>query len=454
MTVSGLLIVALGVLLITFAVIPAVSRHIKGPIFYGWWLVGIGAMVMILSIVPFFSTMTAWFVVLEWHFGWSRTQLALAFSLSRVEGGILGPLEGLLIDRLGPRRMVMIGLTILGGGFLIFSQVQELWHFYAAFLTISLGTGLGTWLPMMTVLNGWFVRRRAMAMSLVLVGYRLGVVAFVPLLVWAIDADQIGWRATAAGIAVLAMVIALPISLLVRNRPEDYGQHPDGDEEAPALMAADRIEGSQPSRQEIEFTWREAMRTRAFWLMSFGHGCCSAVIVTIMVHLGPMLTDRGFSLQTIGWVVSGYTAIGIASTLVGGHIGDRVPMRHAIFGFAILQSAAVFVLILAHSIPMVVLFAVLMGAGEGRGSLTTAIRGVYFGRRSFASIMGMSMVPMNILLFAAPLFSGYMFDTTGSYAIPFTTVAVVSFMGASLFLLLGEPAQLSARAGRSAVAAD
>ena len=451
MTVPALLILAFGILLIVVAAIPTISRRIEGGIFYGWWLVGIAAIVMILSIVPFFHTMTAWFVVLERHFGWNRTQLSLAFSLSRVEGGILGPLEGLLIDRLGPRRMVIIGLTILGIGFLIFSGVQELWQFYVAFLTMSLGMGLGTWLPMMTVLNGWFVRRRAMAMSLVLVGYRLGVVAFVPLLTWAIDDDQFGWRAVAGGIAILVILVAFPISRLVRNRPEQYGQHPDGDEDASGSVAADAMDAPQPSQQELEFTWREAMRTRAFWLMSFGHGCCSAVIVTIMVHLGPMLTDRGFSLQTVGWVVSAYTAIGIVSTLVGGHIGDRVSIRHAIFGFAILQSAAVLVLTMAHSIQMVLLFALLMGAGEGRGSLTTAIRGVYFGRRAFASIMGMSMVPMNVLLFAAPLFAGYMFDTTQSYFIPFTTIGVVSATGASLFLLLGEPARLISPTDRNSV---
>jgi len=152
----------------------AILRTIRGlrekDIFYGWWLVAVAALVMILSIVPFFHAMTAWFVVLERHFGWNRAQLSFAFSLSRVEGGILGPLEGLLIDRLGPRRMVIIGLIIMGAGFLIFSRVEELWQFYVAFLVMSLGAGLGTWLPMMTVLNGWFVRRRATSMSMVLVG--------------------------------------------------------------------------------------------------------------------------------------------------------------------------------------------------------------------------------------------------------------------------------------------
>ncbi len=423
------------------AAIRTFTQRKEGGVFYGWWLVAVASTVMILSIVPFFHTMTAWFVVLERNFGWNRAQLSFAFSLSRVEGGILGPLEGLLIDRLGPRKMVVIGLTIMGFGFLIFSRVEELWQFYLAFLVMSLGAGLGTWLPMMTVLNGWFVRRRATSMSMVLVGYRLGVVAFVPLLTWAIGEDQFGWRPVALGIAVVVLAVAFPISRLVRNRPEEYRQHPDGDNVAPEELATDPNEPLQR-----DFTWREAIRTRAFWLMSFGHGCCSSVIVTIMVHLGPMLTDRGFSLQTVGWVVSAFTAIGIGSTLIGGHIGDRLPIRFAIFGFAILQSAAVVVLLLAHSMPMILLFALLMGAGEGRGSLTTAIRGVYFGRRAFASIMGMSMVPMNVLLFAAPLFAGYMFVETGSYSIPFTTVALGSAVGASLFLLLGEPGKLNIRA--------
>ena len=412
-------------------------------VYYGRWLVGIGAFIMILGIVPLFHGMTAWFVVLEQHFHWNRTQLSLAFSLARVEGGIVGPLEGLLVDRLGPRRMVLIGLLIMGGGFLLFSQVQELWQFYMAFLIMSLGGSLGTWLPMMTALNSWFVRRRATAMSRVIVGYRLGAVFLVPILAWAVAADQLGWQKVAAGIGTAVVVLAYPLSRLVRNRPEDYGQRPDGRAAAPQLQSAG---AAQPDTEDREFTWQQAVRTRVFWQISFGHACGSSIVVTIMVHLGPILTDRGFSLQTVGLVVSVYTAIGIAATMVGGYLGERMPIRLAIFGFSLFQSIAIIVVLLAHSLPVVFLFAVLMGIGDGRGSLTIAIRGVYFGRRAFASIMGFSMVPMNVLLFAMPLFAGYMFDKTGSYAIPFTTVAAVGFVGATLFLLLGEPKPMDSAA--------
>jgi sugar phosphate permease len=454
MTVAGILIMASGLLILALTSVPPVTQRLRGGIFYGWWAIALAATVMILSIVPFFHSMTAWFVVLERQFGWNRTQLSLAFSLSRVEGGIMGPLEGLLIDKLGARRMVIIGTTILGLGFLMFGQIQELWQFYVAFLVMSLGGGLGTWLPMMTVLNSWWVRRRATSMSWVLVGYRLGVVALVPLLTWAIDDSQFGWKAGATGIGVVILMAAIPISRAVRNRPEDYGELPDGVAQAPVTAAAGGTEVPSASVDERSFTWQEAIRTKPFWLMSIGHACCTTVIVTIMVHLGPMLVDRGFSLQTVGFVISMYTAIGIGSTLVGGHIGDRIPIRQAIFGFSILQSLGVIVLLTAYTLPTVFLFAILMGLGEGRGSLTTAIRGVYFGRKSFASIMGMSMVPMNALLLIAPLFAGYMFDQTGSYLIPFVSVALVSSTGASLFLFLGDPAKQGARLAASPAAAD
>jgi MFS family permease len=122
-------------------------------------------------------------------------------------------------------------------------------------------------------------------------------------------------------------------------------------------------------------------------------------------------------------------------------MGDRVPIRLALFGFSALQSVAVVVVLLAHSTALIFVFAVLLGvAFGGRTPLTTAIRGVYFGRRAFASITGISMIPMNVLLLAAPLFAGLMFDITASYAVPFITIAAVSFVGSALFLLLGEPA--------------
>jgi MFS family permease len=411
-------------------------------IFYGWWLTGVAAFVMIIGTVPIFQGMTAWFVVLEREFGWSRAQLSLAFSLTRAEGTIMGPLAGYLVDKVGPRRMVLSGLPVMGIGFILFSQVNNLWQFYGAFVLASMGAGFGTWLPMMTVLNHWFQKRRSMAMSLAMEGFALGGVLLMPALAWAIDPDEpdrLGWRLTAAGIGVVLIILAWPVSRLIRNRPEEYGLRPDGRPENQPERG-ERVGSGQGEGGIVDFTWQEALRTRPFWLITIGHSATSIVIVTLTVHLGPMLTDLGYSLQMVAWVVSTYTGVGAVFTLVGGYIGDRVPMHLALFGFSVIQSVAVVILLSADTLPMILLFAVVLGIGfGGRTPMTTAIRGVYFGRRAFASITGISMIPMNIMLLVFPLFAGIMFDAVGSYQIPFSVLAIVSFFGAAMFLLLGKP---------------
>ena len=420
-------------------------RKVRG-VFYGWRMSVLTGFIMALGSVPVYQGMAVWNPVLRGRFGWTPDQLQWAFAFTRAEGGLLGPLEGILVERLGSRRMVFIGLVLLGSGFLLFSQVHELWHLYGVYFLMSLGAALGTWLPMMTVLNHWFVKQRARAMGLAMEGNAIGAIILVPLIAWAIggiDADQpdrFGWRVTAAGIGVVIMLLAFPISRMVRNRPEDCSLRPDGDTSTMALETSGQREAPRSKAGDRGFKWQEAIRTRDFWLISFGHAFSSAVIVTVLVHLGLILDDRGFSLQMVGWVVATYTGVAAIFILVGGYIVDRVPIRHSIFWFSSFQPAAVIVLLLANSPPMALLFAVLLGIGwGGRTSAVSAVRGIYFGRRAFASITGISMVPLNIVLFSTPLFVGYMHRFTGSYEVPFIAIAVVSFLGSGLFLFLGEP---------------
>ncbi len=415
--------------------------HDKSPgIFYGWWLTGIAALVMVVGTVPVFQGMPVWFVVLEKNFGWSRAQLSLAFSLTRVEGTIMGPISGYLIDRLGPRRMVTIGLLLIGVGFLLFSRIHSLWQFYGAFIIMTSGMGLGTWLPMMTVLNNWFIKHRSTAMAIAMEGFALGGIVIIPILAWSLDEKNVGfdgWRYTALAIGIAVIVLSVPISRLIRNKPEDYGLLPKGLEKNETVLSK---ESPSDIDQQGDYTWKQAIRTRAFWLISMGHASTAAIVVTLMVHLGTMLTDRGFSLQTIGWVIATQTGVTALFNLVGGYVGDKIPIRVALFVFSVIQTIGLVILLFAYTTPMIYMFALVYGIGwGGRAPLTTAIRGVYFGRKAFASITGFSMIPMNILHLIAPLFAGIMFDITQSYTIPFSAIAVVSFIGSVLFLMLGNP---------------
>ena len=425
-------------------------------VFYGWWLVAVSGSVMVVSTTPMFHAMGLWFVALETHFGWTRTQLSLAFAFTRIEGGILGPIEGYLVDRFGTRRLVFIGMTIMGLGWILFSQIQDLtifgwefrglWMFYLVYLIIALGQGLGSWLPLMTMLNNWFNRHRAKAMGFSNSVSRIGTLAIVPALAWAIDPDydRLGWATTAFILGIVILIVVFPLASLIRNRPEEYGLLPDGDApEAPEPESgSDQSQKPRPKPSEqADFTLTQALKTPAFWLISIGHGFTSMILIAMMAHLAPMMKDQGYDLQTSAFVITGYTAVSMLFQIIGGFVGDRVPKNFALWVFTWIQASGVFLLTFGPAtLPVAYGFALLFGIGfGGRNPLTVSIRGDYFGRRSFGKIMGISQVPMNILLLTAPVFAGLVRDITGEYTFAFAVLAGFNMMGGVLFLFARRP---------------
>ena len=445
MTLTGLLILSSGFFLVTFATVQAVTPRLRG-MYYGWWLVAISGFVMVLASVPVFFAMSVWAVALERHFGWNRTQLGFALTFTRVEGGIMGPLEGYLTDRVGTRRMVLFGLIVLGVAFLFFGQVRNLWMFYLAYVLMSLGEGLGSWVPLLTMLNHWFIRQRASAMAWASVVSRAGALLLVPLIAWAIDPDhdRLGWQLTATVIGVFVLLVALPLSRLIRNQPQDYNLLPDGGPPTESPSMAPNESRTASLRDQVEsspdLTVSQALRTPAFWLISVGHGLASMVILAIFSHLGLMMEDKGFAVQTTAWIVTVYLAFAMVFQVVGGYLGDRFSKRVVIFLFTSLQAGGVVVLTVASSLSTFYLFAVLFGMGfGGRNPLTTAIRGDYFGRASYGKILGLSTVPMNILLLIASPLAGYMRDVQGTYNNAFLLLGGLSFLGGVLFLFAKKP---------------
>ncbi|MDP6451916.1 MAG: MFS transporter [SAR202 cluster bacterium] len=407
-----------------------------GKVFYGWWLVGVAAFMLTLMSLTVFQGLGTMLVTLERQFGWTRTALSGAFALARVEGAVLGPLEGFLVDRIGNRRMVLIGYTIMGIGFILMSQVRSLWHFYAAFIIISLGSGLGGWLAMISMINNWFNRRRSFALASAMSGIHVGGL-LVPLLALAIE--WFGFNGAALGIGVFLLVIIGPVSRVIRNRPEDYGMHPDG--VAPdAEISETKADDDPQEDDEPDFTAAQALRTPVFWTLTVVQVATSISVVTLALHLVPKLTDMGMSLSGASTIVLTYTIVALPSQFISGFFADRLPKPPVIFVFLLLQGAAILTIAVADTVLMAVAFAVMYGiAFGGRSPLMTAIRGDYFGRKAFATIMGLSQFPMNLGMIVAPLFAGYMFDTTGTYFVPFVTFASLTFLGAGLMLFVKKP---------------
>ena len=197
----------------------------RGRVFFGWYIVASASGLQLLSGWLWMQSYGAYVVLLQEDFGWSKTMVAGAFALARVESGVLGPLQGWLVDRFGPRFILTIGILIFALGFFSFSAINSLLGFYLSFALIAVGSSLGGFATVMVGIVNWFRQHRSKAVAISQIGYSLGGLA-VPLLVICLQA--IGWRMTAFYSGLLVLLIGLPLAQLVRHRPADYGAVPDG----------------------------------------------------------------------------------------------------------------------------------------------------------------------------------------------------------------------------------
>ena len=410
--------------------------HKKKGIFYGWWIVLVSAMAMAMVISPIFQGLGTFFVSFERHFGWSRTVLSGAFSLSRAEGAILGPLEGILIDKFGSRKCIIVGLIILGLAFMGLSLTKGIVDFYIYFLIVFFGAGIGGFMPIMAAINNWFIKRRTLAMAVGMAGVNLGGL-LVPVLAWVIV--TVGWRTAAFSLGSLVLLLIIPLAIVIRNKPEDLGMEPDGGvDESDPEHSIDSLEHT--SFEDTDFTLKEALQTSAFWVITIAHSASSMAIITISVHLIPALTDIGMSLQMAGTVVAIYTSAGFAFQLISGYLGDKLPKPPLIAFFTAIQAVAMIILATVPTTAGVFAFAVIFGIGfGGRIPVLLSIRGEYFGRKNFATIVGVGQLPMNIAMMVAPVATGYVYDTTGSYMIPFISLGILCFLGAILIMYVKKP---------------
>ena len=352
---------------------------------------------------------------------------------------VLGPVVGFLIDRLGSRRLILIGYVIMGFGFLLLSRVESLWQFYGAFLLITLGSGLGGWLANLSLINNWFARRRSLALAAAMSGLHFGGF-LVPLL--ALGMESHGFRWTSMGTGIFLLIIIGPVARVIRNRPEDHGMQPDGGDLSTTIP--DQITVQPTPGAEVNYSVVQALKTPVFYIITIAQLLADVAVVTLAFHLVPKLTDIGFSLSTAGFVVLTYTVIALPAQFASGYVADRFPKSLVISGLIVLHSTGIIILAWADNATMVYLFVLLYGIGfGGRVPLFTAIRGEYFGRKAFATIMGLSQFPNSLLLIGAPLFAGYMFDTTGSYTVPFVMFAIFGFFGAILMLFVKKPSSAS-----------
>lgn len=405
----------------------------QGRIFYGWWIVAAAGGVQYLAGVLWMQSYGAYVVLLQDDFGWSKTMLAGAFALTRVESGILGPLQGWLADRFGPRVILRIGTVLFGIGFILFSRIDSVVTFYLTFVLIALGSSLGGFATLMIALVNWFDRHRAKAVALSQMGFSLGGLS-VPVVVLMLQA--FGWRTTALISGVLVIVVGLPLVQVVRHRPSEIGALPDGGAPRPR-------EHHGTGAASRDFTTREAVRTPAFWLISGGHALALLTVSAVMVHLMAHLTEGlDYSFQAAGFVVALMTGFQMLGQLCGGYLGDRFNKRFICAGCMLAHAAGLLLVTFATAWWMVGAFAVLHGlAWGGRAPLMVALRADYFGTTAFGTIMGFSSLIVMLGMSGGPLVAGYLADVSGDYESGLALLAGLAVLGSVFFLAATPPAR-------------
>ena len=412
-----------------------------GRVFYGWWIVAIGCVLDAVKGGTYNTGFTLYFlpVLNEMHL--SRAATSLPFSLAKLESALEGPVVGYLIDRFDVRVMLVLGTLIAGLGFVLLSFTQSYLLFLLVFIgPVTTGFQIGFNHAILAAVNHWFRRKRGLAMAVVQTGQSIGGVLIFPLV--AVAVLNLGWR-TAALLSGIGVLMLLPLALLVRRSPESMGLLPDGERAAPP-SAGSPPRGSR-SDDPHEFTAREALRTPTFWLLAVFHGLRNIPYSAVTVHLVPLLVWKGLAEPTAAFFV-GLTAF---STVIvrplTGWLGDRQSKQKIGTTGVLLGALGLVVLTYTDGalLPLVV-FAVLFSFGDGINSVTWALVGDCFGRRSFATIRGWIGMLQSAFSMPAAVFMGFIYDRTQSYTYALIPLAVSYVLAGVILWWLPSPTRRSA----------
>ncbi len=421
-------------------------------IFYGWWIVLGGGFMQFYASAVFWRGFQAFVDPILATTGWSRAAFAAAVSIQRGESGLISPFVGVALDRFGPKVVMIFGVIVTGFGFIAMSLMQNLWHFYASVLLLALGMSFGTFIVFVATVGNWFVRRRARAFAVLMTFSAVGAIALPPL-VWLID--TYGWRPILFGVGVGFWIIGIPVALMMRRRPEDFGQLPDGEAD---LRGIDENGQSRTGPREISIGVREVLRLRAFWQISIAVSIGQLVSSTNLFHL-PALIEYEIS----AWLAAsaaGAVAIGDILGRAGiGFIGDRFDKKLLLAGSFLIQMLGVAALAAINSdyfgiewglIPLPIF---IIGFGLGFGAsipLRLAILADYFGRRSYGSVVGIASSVSAVFGTIGPLFVGLMFDITGSYRPAYAVMAIVMLVALPLIMTLESQTRTAAKVRQAA----
>ncbi len=423
---------------------PGTTQRRQGRFFYGWYVVAAACLQGMFGNGAISTGFPRFFEPIRADLAISYAAMSLVFSLARAEGGLGAPLVGWLVDRFGSRPMILFGGLTAGIGLMLLAFAREYWQLVFLFVgVVSIGKTAGLGQTLMATVNQWFIRRKAVALSTLMTAFAGGGAIVVPLLHLGIV--YLGWRPTVFIIGLFITIITLPVAYIIRSKPEDMGLRPDGDPPAgtttarPARSGGHHAPAASTSGEEQNFTVRQALRTQAFWFILLGVITRVSATNSIIIHLFPLLVWKGMTedVATLAATLMFFMAIPLRFLL--GVAGGRLSPRKLLFYGMNLGAIGLLGLWLLPQWPGLIVFILGLAIVEGITSVNWIMVGDYFGRSRFASLMGAMSVFHNIGMFIAPIYAGWIRDTTDSYAIVLATFAPTFVLSALMFAMARRP---------------
>ena len=355
-------------------------------IFYGWRMVGLVSAIRIVGGGLHQFGFTVFFLPISQDLGLSRAATSLAFSLSRAQGAIEAPLVGYLIDRYGPRPILVTAVFLAGVGYILLSWVNSYTSFMIVYLgVICLAFVAGFIHSPMVVANSWFIRQRARAMTVVSAAVPIGGALISPLL--AIGVTSIGWRWAAFASGCIFLLVCLPLSFQLKRSPESMGLLPDGDV-APADTGAISSADTTNKNANADLTSRQAMKTWVFWVLVVSMTARVTCYSAATVHFVPLMVWKGLSEGAAASLLGAFAFANLVAHFVLGWIADRVNKPKLLAVCQLLPALSVPPLLWDLGYWQLWFFTIVFTLLDASFPIVWATVGDFFGRRHFATVRG------------------------------------------------------------------
>ncbi len=394
-------------------------------IFYGWWI-------LVARIVISFGSAASPFAVIlkplmnDFHTG--RGEVSILATVSSISGAVFSYVVARLLENRSPKKFMLIGALMGGGGFLLCAAVNSLWQMYVLFFIIGAGfNGIGGSVPLVALIANWFVKRRGLALGIGFAGFPIGAMIITPIV--GLIQLHLGWRATFLFAGLVTLVITLPLIIFVlKDKPEQMGLLPDGN------VRVDTAKNTKITKTAIsaeKLSLGHYFKTYKLWLICIGFALMVIAEMAVIQHEVSFLTDMGISTvlaaSAFGFT-AGFSGLG---RLASGWLADRIQARYVVILLCILEIIGVLILLQARSMALVWIFVALWGFASGSffSILPMIINDIYT-----PSVFNVVFGFINGLVYGAmalgvPL-AGFIFDATGSYHLVF--ILAIAFYGIAM----------------------